>query len=245
MRQRRIALTGPPAAALYGLDGFRDLTWPDLWCTPKGARQGPRLVQTADWHAPEQLGDVPVCPLPVVLRHLNAEPDDLIELPDRISPRDRLELAVEHALRDGTPVVARFGSAPGDRLLREVLQLRGDEPPTESYAETRALQLLRSLGITPWRQIPILQNGRFAYRADFMIPFQPRRRRPQVFGPHDGMLVEIDSREHHAENFERDIQRNETYRRLGFECAAFTPNQIEHKPSFIRQSLRSRIQRAA
>lgn len=61
-----------------------------------------------------------------------------------ICARDRIELALEDALRLGWVDLTtlrratRGGRTRGDQLLREVLELRSDEPPAESFAEVRA-----------------------------------------------------------------------------------------------------------
>jgi very-short-patch-repair endonuclease len=244
MRSRRLALTGPSAAALYELDGFREITWPDLWCAPQNARQGQRTIRMRDWQSPTLVGDVLAAPIDVVLRHICAVPSDLEGLQDGLSPTDRLELAVEHALRLGAEIrPARGGSMPGDAALRAVVELRGAEPPTESYAETRAVQLLRCFGVTPWRQLPILRNGRIAFRADLMLPFA-HTRRPDVVTPSHGLLLEVDSREFHESQFERDHRRGSTYDELGFHWLSITPNQVEFEPKFVHRAVAGAFARA-
>lgn len=37
MTHRRIAMTGPYAAAVYGLDGFKDIDWHNSGAPPSGA----------------------------------------------------------------------------------------------------------------------------------------------------------------------------------------------------------------
>lgn len=132
-------------------------------------------------------------------------------------------------------------------MLNTVLvRRRADVAPTESYAETRAVQLLRSWDITPWRQIAVARHGRVMFRADFMIPFRPGSRRPDVVGPGDGVLVEIDGREFHDNDndFERDQRRNATYNELGYHWVSFTPHQIEHDPQQVRRALDGATRRA-
>ncbi len=165
MPSRQRALTGPPAAAVFDLDGFRGQTWPDLWCVPIGGVSSYRTVRIRDWRSPTLLGDVPVAPIETVLRHLNLIPDDLIGHPDGVAPIDRVELAVEHAARTGVGLRPRQGArTPGDAMLNTVLvRRRADVAPTESYAETRAVQLLRSWDITPWRQIAVARHGRVMF----------------------------------------------------------------------------------
>jgi very-short-patch-repair endonuclease len=244
MPSRQLALTGPSAAALYELDGFRDLTWPDLWCAPKNGCRRDRVVRMRDWRSPTLVGDVSAAPIEVVLRHLGAIPSDLAQFKGGLAPHDRIELAVEHALRLGVTVQpANGGSMPGDEALRAVLRLRGDAPPTESYAETRAVQLLRTFGVRPWRQLPILRNGRIAFRADFMIPFVPTRK-PDVVGPTHGLLLEVDGREFHEPQFERDHRRGSTYDELGFHWLSVTPTQVESEPKLVQRAIAGAFSRA-
>jgi hypothetical protein len=243
MTHRRIAMTGPYAAGVYGLDGFKGMDWPELWCAPIGGQSGERIVRTRRWDTPVVVDDVRLCPVETVVRHLNAIPLDLLRPADRIAPIDRVELAVEHALRDGANVRATRGGAPGDQMLQAVLERRGNVVPTESYAETRAVQLFRSWGVVPWRQIPILRRGRIEFRADFMIPFAMRRR-PETIRASLGLLVEIDSREFHEGEFERDHRRNAVYNELGYHWIAVTPKQIEHEPALVRRSLSGALRRA-
>ena len=242
MTHRRIAMTGPYAAGVYGLDGFRDLDWPELWCAPIGGEAGDRIVRTRRWDTPVEVADVRLCPIETVVRHLNAVPLDLCQAAG-LEPIDRVELAVEHALRDGAKVRAARGRGPGDKMLHEVLRRRGNVVPTESYAETRTVQLLRTWGVVPWRQIPILRRGRIEFRADFMIPFR-QQRRPETIRASMGILVEVDSREFHEGQFERDHRRGAVYNELGYHWMTVTPNQIEHEPALVRRSLAGALTRA-
>ena len=163
----------------------------------------------------------------------------------RRSPIDLVELALEHALRDRKITLADLRLAgtkdPAAQLLRQVLQRRPKgEPPTESYAETRAVQVFRDLEIAiPWRQVPILDNGRQLYRADFAIPYR-RERRPAILRPEHAMLVEIDTKGFHArsaEDFERDARRDATYAALGFNLLVLTATQIERERLQVAKSL--------
>lgn len=246
MRRCRIALTGPSAAAAYELDGFRDQPWPESWCVPVGSKALPsdRLVRTRHWQVPQLFDDIPICPLELVVRHLFAFPSDLAARKDGIAARDRVELAVEHALRLGTRVSAGSGGAMhGDVLLRSILRERGSVAPTESYAETRAVQVFRQWGIEPWRQIPIVENGRIRFRADFMLPFSGQQRPPLVRASH-GLLIEIDGREFHEPQFERDHDRGTTFDALGYHWVSFTPTQIETQPAKVRRAIEGALRRA-
>jgi very-short-patch-repair endonuclease len=239
---KTIALTGPAAAALWGLDGFRDHDWPQLWCTPRNRNPTSGVKRISQWDEPTEINGITVASVRTVLRHLGSA-GPLIT-PAGLSDVDLAELAVEHALRlsqvtvDG--LVLGGGTDPGHQLLREVLARRPKgEPPTESFAETRTVQKLRSVGIEPWRQVPVI-GRRTRLRADFMVPYRLKRR-PRVIRAWMGLLLELDSREFHEHRFEKDHARETSYDDLGYRWLSFTPNQIENDwPRVARTILRVR-----
>jgi hypothetical protein len=235
-----IALTGPAAAALLKLDGFRDLDWPLQWCMPRSGSHRHAVLRTRSWKEPTWIGETPVAPAGLVLRHLGND-SDLLKV-DHLTPLERVELAVEHALRLGLITVEdlriRGSYEAGDVLLRTIAKQRGDEPPTESYAETRSDQVFRSLGYWCWRQLPIVGAN---HRVDFVLPANgrpdKRRPRPVIFRPELGLIIEIDSKEFHANAFEQDHLRQANYDRLGYRWVSFTPNQIERSPQLVNRTI--------
>lgn len=238
------AVTGPSGAAGLGLDGFRDQEWPLSWCTSANGSRAPRVIRTGMWRDPVMVDGVATAPHALVLRHIGTFPEDLRGRRDGITPMDRLELAVEHALRlqevTLQDIAAHGGSQPGDVLLRQVLARRDDPVPTESYAETRAIQRFRPFGIRCWKQMRIWDQGRVRHRADLVIPRangSRMPRKPEVLRPDQGLLVEIDSREFHERQFERDHQRQTTYDALGFHWVVFTPTQIEQQMPMVRRAI--------
>jgi hypothetical protein len=238
-----MALTGPAAAAIHQLDGFRDQEWPLMWCVPNCGDAAGGIIQVRQWEEPLLREEGPVAPITTVLRHLGARADWLKGRTDGVAPADRIELAVEHAARLGvTPKAARGGRQRAEAELRIILRRRGQEPATESYAETRALQLMRQLGREPWRQIPIGPTSKGGLRADFMIPFRSGPR-PSIFRPDHGLLVEVDSREFHEKQFERDHDKRITYDRLGFHFMTITPRQVEKQPRPLLLSVQGALQR--
>jgi hypothetical protein len=181
MRRTRtpVALTGPAAAALLGLDGFRALTWPLLWCTPIAARREADTIRTRRWLDPLMIGDRLVADPALVIRHLGLAPDECYRQPDGVTKRDRIELAVEHALREGLITLSDLACSGGHATpeLAVIRKLRGKEPATESYAETRAAQLLRANGWRAWRQLQIMSDDRVVQRADFLLAYDRCRAR--------------------------------------------------------------------
>ena len=223
------ALTGPAAAALYGLDGFRDLAWPQHWCSPKGSRKQPGEVQSRMLCEPQWVAGVAIASPILVLRHLGLIAPSQRRQGDDVSWLDRVELAVEHALREGlidSRDLLHKGGHVRTPELAEIAKSRRSEPPTESYAETRALQLFRSAGWDPWRQVSVLDHGRIVQRVDFVLPYRPVRR-PDLLRPHHGLLIEIDGRLVHEPAFESDHRRQTNYDLLGFRWVSFSATQIE------------------
>lgn len=242
MRTTPHALTGAAAAAMYDLDGFRDGTWPLRWCTPRSGRWTNDAIRTDRWETSSTSTDLLVATPRLLLRHLGEWLEDLAIATDPVRPLERIELAVEHAVRLGlvspTDLLVRGSSRSGDRVLREIVRWRADQPPTESYAETRADQRFREFGWRCWRQVPIYgPRGETFNRVDFVYPYGRPRARPELFRPGHGLIIEIDSEEYHAAAFERDHRRQSTYDRLGYRWVSFTPRQIEHQSALVRRTV--------
>ncbi len=238
---RSAVLTGPAAAALLGLDGFRDIGWSALACAPHSVRVHPGVIRVRLWLEPLLVEDQLVAHPALVLRHLGEHAAELANQHDGIDALDRIELALEHALRIGIVTLDDLGCrksrAVGDTILRQVLDRREDEPPAESFAEVRAIQTLRSWGIRCWRQMPVVERGRMKHRVDLVIPYDQRRARPDRLRPADGLLLEIDSYEFHVGRFEEDHQRQTTYDLLGYRWTTVTPNQVRDSPQRVRRAI--------
>jgi very-short-patch-repair endonuclease len=67
--------------------------------------------------------------------------------------------------------------------------------------------------------------------------------RPTLLAAHHGLLVEVDGRGPHAEQFERDHRRQTNYDLLGFRWTSFTPAQIERDPLRVVQAIRALLVR--
>lgn len=232
-------LTGPAAASLLGLDGFRDHVWPPMWLQPHTASATPGIIRTREPLAPLVIAGTPIAPVALVLTHLGHTPE-ILGVERGITARDRVEFALEHALRAGLVTLAELQSLrstmPGAQLIRELLALRGNEPPTESFAETTAVHVLRRLGHQPWRQVPILGLAGERHRIDFVIAFRRKAPRPVLLGPGIGLGVEVDSREFHEGAFERDHARQSVYDALGLHWITLTPNQLK-RPKQVERAI--------
>lgn len=241
------AVTGPFAARLLELDGFRDHPWPVRLCAPHTSAAKIGITRTHRWGYPQMVGDCLVADPGLVLRHLGDDEGALREAYrlDGIAPLDRVEFALECALHRGLlqlcDVRFRGGSSPGDKLLRQVLARRQrGEPPTESYAETSFVHFLRASGFAHWRQVAVIgPNGRNVHRVDFVLAFEGRsvRRRPDPLTPDDGLLAEMDSREFHGSTFEADHDRQAMYDALGFRSLMVTPTQLSRNPKQVRAAI--------
>ena len=241
-------LTGPAAASLLGLDGFRDHVWPPMWLHPHTASAAPGIIRarTGEPLVPVVVAGTRLAPVALVLTHLGHVPE-ILRVDRAVTPRDRVEYALEHALRSGLVTLAELQSLrstmPGAQLIRDVLALRRNEPPTESYAETTAVHVFRRLGHEPWRQVPILGPYGERHRIDFVIAFRRKARRPALPGPGIGLGVEIDSRESHEGAFERDHARQSVYDALGLHWITLTPNQLK-RPWQVERALDGALARA-
>ena len=241
-------LTGPAAASLLGLDGFRDHVWPPVWLRPHTTSASPGVIRarSAEPLVPTVVAGTPIAPVSLVLTHLGHHPE-LLRVDRSMTPRSRVEYALEHAVRSGLVRPAELHSLrskmPGAQLIRDLLLLRGDEPPTESYAETTAVQVFRELGYNVWRQVPILGLDGERHRIDFVIAFRTKARRPLLLGPGIGLGVEVDSREFHEGAFERDHARQSVYDALGLHWITLTPNQL-NRPKQVERAISGALARA-
>lgn len=244
-RQYPIVLTGPAAAAEYQLDGFRDLVWPHRFTTSANAKYVADAIRTDLWQDPVWIGGQPVAALSVVCNQLGRFDADLMRHRD-LAPIDRVELAVEHARRMGCQIVTAQGNADaGLSMLRTIRARSGDEPPTESYAETRQWQHLLGWGAAPWRQVEVLIAGK-RIRLDFVIGANRRRLcdRPERFRPSHGMVLELQGREFHEGRFEEDHERFALLTRSGFHYVAVTAQQLQRRPASVRATIDAGLRRA-
>ena len=236
-------LSGPTAAALWGLDGFD----PPVPLQVNVCQGGPRGIAEArrvrNVGEPCERAGLPVADIVTTLFDLGAAPRVRTRRTRKlrsIDQNDLIELAVESAFRAGliddatlrNVVRAAPRQGPGRPLLTEVLARRPvGAPPTESYLETRGLQLMRSAGLPePLRQVEITDsNGRFIARVDFLI---------------GDVVVEFDGREHHdrSTSFGRDRTRWTALQSLGWRPLVFTFDDVERIPEATVTRLRQTLQ---
>ena len=238
-------LAGGRAAQYLGWNGFSEDT-SGLWLVPHASgTSGPCVQRSKLWEPADQfLGGHPVASPHLVRAHLGVGLEPLPRWPGDytpLTPLERLELAVEHYLRLGLEVPIGLNT-PTMALVRRILKVRGyGELPTESYAETRAVQQLRSQGYpTVFRQVPLIVEGRIVNRIDLVVPFRPRAQRPVSFSADFGVALEVDGREFHELQFEKDRRRANNHTVAGTQLLTVTPTRIERTitevPRWIRMN---------
>ncbi|MFN0025812.1 MAG: DUF559 domain-containing protein [Acidimicrobiales bacterium] len=156
--------------------------------------------------------------------------------PRPVRPDELVELAVECALREGVidedgllALLASCGWAkPGAKMLETVLESRPfGAPPTESYLETRGVQVLRNGGVDRGqRQVPIhSRRGRHMKRVDLLLG---RR-----------VIVEFDGEEFHP--FEQDHDLWSALAAAGYTVLMFTYRQVTRSPRMVVQRVQDAL----
>ena len=247
-RPKNGILAGGRAAQMLGWNGFESET-EVVWIVPHTtgtSRSGVemfdqygRVIRSRAWTEEfDFLGGQPIAPPGLILATLCEGLSYLPRWPGDYTPiaqRDRIELALEHYLRLGYEVPTLNTATLS--IVRQLARKRGPkEPPTESYAETRGIQQLRSQGLHQvFRQVPLVQEGKTVNRIDLVYPFRPSTRRPEVFDPDEGAPLEIDGRAFHERQFEKDRRRGNNHTVAGARLLVATPALIERN---IRELVR-------
>ncbi|MDH4144611.1 MAG: hypothetical protein OEY23_05510 [Acidimicrobiia bacterium] len=232
------SVTGVSAAMVLGLDGFQaddlPIERPALVQLPQsasgrraGARRRARLLPPVRW------GTVDLSSVEEVLLELAGEPGpaprpgcsaasrplDVIEL---------VELAVEDAIRRGIvsveslrETVARCGTRrTGVRVLADVLALRGDQSPTESYLETRCIQELRRYGLPAFDRQKWVGVDGLRYRLDLCL----------ADPVHGDIVIEPMGKGPHADRLDRDSARSAALTSSGRRVVPVTFHAVEFEP---------------
>ena len=247
--RRLIASAGPGAAAcretaasLWGMDGYPHALPLTVRMPMASGMRGRGLIRTR--HTPEllQLNGHPVTGVADTLVDIGASTSPLLRWigdQEPIRTLDRVELALEGALRDGLVTFEEIGRVldvstrrrPGRGSIEAVLARRPvGAAHTESYLETRAVQRLRDGGLpTPRRQVPIHDaHGREIARVDLLL---------------GRVVIALDSVRHHTDRatFERDRRQWSELGALGFTVLVFTYDHIERQASFVVRVIREAI----
>ncbi len=232
-RRPDAAVCGETAAALRSLDGFAPGAPITLWTEPsgspgRGVRRITRLGPVA------QISGLPATDIDETLLDLGAS---LTPRPGchgatrPLDPVELVELAVEDALRRGLTTVDRLRevvaaanrSRPGRRVLAAVLADRpAGAAPTESYLETRCLQVLRHGGLGDFeRQVVLEDHDGVIGRVDLC-----RNR----------VVLELVGARWHLDRFDADHRRYARISAAGYRLLPFTFSDVEHRPDHVTRS---------
>jgi very-short-patch-repair endonuclease len=220
------------------MDGFEPPVAVEVNVPRGSSRRGSRVHRVPCPDAAEVAG-LPITAACQTLLEVGTElrprarfPDD----PRPIAPDELVELALESALRRGlvseaeleNAVALRPTARHGADVLAACLARRPPgAPASESYLETRGVQLLRRVGLpTGRRQVEVRDDrGAFVARVDLLLE--------------DRLVVEFDGREHHAREaaFERDRARWDGIVATGLRLVVFTAEQVERRPRFVAETV--------
>ncbi len=232
---RTAVLARQGAAALRGLDGFEPpvpITVNVAHGHPTGSARRARPVgeQTTTDGIPTTSIEQTLLELGIGLR---PRPGCTIAGWDLPTPRveQLVELALESALRHGLvdqrSLWNLVGTLPKQRrgrdLLEALLLQRGaGAPATESYLETRGIQVLRDAGLpTGECQVELTDaKGTFVARVDLLLEGR--------------VVIEFDGRATHEQRFEEDRDRRARIVALGYVVLEFTLQQVELQPRHVR-----------
>lgn len=226
---------GQSAAASFDLDAFRFGCVPLQIAIPhdRGWCRHPKVqvVRTRCWAPPTMVADLPVQPVVDVLLSLGGHTRPRLPAAGcgwAATVDELVELAVESALRRRLCHLDDLRNAaesapkqrPGRAQLARVLARRGDAPPTESFLETRALQVLRRHGLPePERQVDVGSRTSRIGRVDFRI---------------GNVLIETDGHQWHdgvgPDQAHRDRDRWSALAALGHCVQVATWRMVEHEP---------------
>jgi hypothetical protein len=239
-------LVGPAAAGLLGWDGFSEND-PEVWLVPHNSgmtRHG--VIRSRLWTPSErEINGIAIASDHLVLTHLLERLESLPRwLGDRhpIPPYERIELGFESFLRGGgvVPELQTGRRSETMSMIRTLMVQRGpNEPATESFLETRLIQLVRRNGIHPvFRQVPLMIDGVYRNRLDLVVAFVRTARRPTQFDRRFGIPMEADGREYHEFQFVKDRKRGNNIAAAGAAPLVVTYDMVERSPREVIVPLR-------
>lgn len=161
-----------------------------------------------------------------------------------IVPRERLEDAIDDALRGGLVSVPRLrwstaraarSGRPGIVMLRALIEERDRGAVPQSVLESRLLRAMRDAGIPePVRQYPVRDRGRLVAVVDFAFP-------------DIRLAVEADGYRWHSSRarWEHDRERASNLTALGWGIVHVTWEQLLRRPHAVVASINRAIERHA
>lgn len=218
------AISHQPAAALWGLDGYRrvgvELTSPrNLRRGAVRARIHERLLSPEDG---ARVAGISVTSLERTLVDLAG----VIRLPkleetlDALLRRPRFSLDVLQAR-----IALEPHNRPGLGRLRRLVAARTHRAGmSESVLETRLLSLLRRAGLPlPVQQHPVFAGAQLVARVDFAYPNQR-------------VIIEADGYRYHSSRraWQHDAHRHTELSLLGWRVLRFTWEDLKLRPGWVR-----------
>lgn len=134
--------------------------------------------------------------------------------------------------RKGEIISQANQARPGRATLAAVLQQRpAGAPATESYLETRCVQVLRRPGLPEFdRQVELSDDGGPIGRVDLFCR---------------GVVLELVGARWHLDHFDRDHRRYARLAAAGYHLLPFTFNDVEHRSHHVTSSAAALAQLAA
>lgn len=225
------------AAALWRLDGFDSGLLPIELNAPRRS-SGERRVQvrrSVPLEPPDRIDGLPVTGIAQTLVELGSTTTD-----SSMDALDRVELAVEcafHRRLIGIATLEELADAAarrrGTRVLRAVLARRPvGAPPTESYLETRMVQVLRRHGLPePERQVEIRDRAGFVGRVDLLV---------------GSVVIELHGGQHNgAAAIDADRLRRARLEAAGYRVLEFGYHLVIDRPALAAGIVRDTLTRAA
>lgn len=226
------------AAALFDLDGF-DRPGTVVECNTAvrsgGARPRRASRRTVPLEPPDRVDGLAVTTIGQTLVELGST-----VARSALSPVDRVELALECALHRHlttlnalSALAEHAGRRRGAAILREALARRPpDAAPTESYLETRMVQLLRHHRLpVPLRQVELHDRFGFIGRVDLVI---------------DNVAIELHGGLHNvSQAIDADRLRRDRLEAAGYRVLEFSYHQVIDEPQLVAAIVRATLARAA
>jgi very-short-patch-repair endonuclease len=154
-----------------------------------------------------------------------------------IAPRDRVEEALDDALRRGMVSIARMrwrlaevggkGGRPGVTMMRALLDTRETTGVPQSVFETRLLRTLQDAGLHPVLQYPVRDGAGLIGVVDFAFPSER-------------VAVEADGYRWHSARarWDHDLQRRNRMTALGWRVIHITWTALSERPQDVIDSVR-------
>jgi hypothetical protein len=151
---------------------------------------------------------------------------------------DLVELALEAALRRDLVTLpglvdlcaAADGRRPGRDVLLSALARWPDQPPTESYLETRVVQVLRDAGLPEFdRQVELVDDAGPIGRVDLHRA---------------GVVIEALGKAWHVPTVDPDDFRSSRLSSAGHLVLPLTFPHVESKPAHVARAVSSALARA-